>query len=99
MKKLSQFLKVHISEMPGTIYLKFRMWGTDGTGHLHSKKITQFCTSSMKCVIVLPVKILMGMACRLLGLHDTLLCVLIRQGPNFSLNVHTTMQITYLVKW
>jgi len=34
-KKLSQFLKVHISEMPGTIYLKFGMWGTDGGGHLH----------------------------------------------------------------
>jgi len=29
MKKLSQFLKVYISEMPGVIYLKFGMWGTD----------------------------------------------------------------------
>jgi len=37
MKKLSQFLKVHISEMPGKIYLKFGMWGTDGGGHFHSK--------------------------------------------------------------
>jgi len=36
-KKLSQFLEVHISEMPGTILLKFGMWGTDGGGHHHSK--------------------------------------------------------------
>jgi len=36
-KKLSQFLEVHISETPGTIYLKFRIWGTDVGGHLHSK--------------------------------------------------------------
>jgi len=37
MKKLSQFLKVHISEMPGAIELKFGMWGTDGGGQFHSK--------------------------------------------------------------
>jgi len=36
-KKLSQFLKIHISETPGTIYLKFGMWGTDGGVRLHSK--------------------------------------------------------------
>jgi len=36
-KKLSQFMEVHILEMPGAIYLKFRMWGTDVGGHLHSK--------------------------------------------------------------
>jgi len=36
-KKLSQFLEVHISETPGTIYLKFRIWGTEVGGHLHSK--------------------------------------------------------------
>ena len=36
-KKLSQFLEVHISEMPGAIQLKFEMWGTDSGGHLHSK--------------------------------------------------------------
>jgi len=33
MKKLSQFLKVHISKTPGAIYL----WGTDSGGRLHSK--------------------------------------------------------------
>jgi len=42
MKKLSQFLKVYISETPGAIYLKFGMWGTDGGGHLHSKKSPGF---------------------------------------------------------
>ena len=36
-KKLSQYLEVHISKTPGTIYLKFEMWGTDGGGCLHSK--------------------------------------------------------------
>jgi len=32
-KKLSQF---YILEVPGTIQLKFGMWGTDSGGHLHS---------------------------------------------------------------
>jgi len=37
MKKLSQFLEVHISETPGMIYLNFEIWGTEVGGHLHSK--------------------------------------------------------------
>jgi len=37
MKKLSQFSEVYISEIPGVIWLKFGMWGTDGGGYLHSK--------------------------------------------------------------
>ena len=37
MKKLSQFLEVHISETSGAIYLKFGIWGTDVGGHVHSK--------------------------------------------------------------
>ena len=37
MKKLSQFLEVHISEMLVVIYLKFGMWGTNVGGHLHIK--------------------------------------------------------------
>jgi len=37
MKKLSQFLEVHIAEKPGAIYLKFGIWGADVGGHLHSK--------------------------------------------------------------
>jgi len=36
-KKLSQFLEIHISEMPGAIYMKFGIWGTDVEGHLLSK--------------------------------------------------------------
>ena len=36
-KKLSQYLKVHISKTPGAIYLKFEIWGTDGGGHFHSQ--------------------------------------------------------------
>ena len=36
-KKLGQFLEVHISEIPGVIYLKFGTWGTDVGAHLHSK--------------------------------------------------------------
>ena len=36
-KKLSQCLKVHISEMPDAIYLKFGMWGTGGGGHIQSR--------------------------------------------------------------
>ena len=37
MKKLGQFLEVHILETLCMIYFKFAMWGTDGGGHLHSK--------------------------------------------------------------
>ena len=50
---------------------------------ISTAKFTRFCTSSTKlhmrenCVIVLPVSILMGMACWLLGPHNTLPCVLI----------------------
>jgi len=83
-KKLSQFLEVHISEMPGK---KFGMWGTDSGRHLHSK-IVRFCTSSTKlcmpenCIIVLPVNILMGVARRLLGLHNTLPCFLMQMSCN-----------------
>ena len=43
MKELSQFLKVHISEIPGAIKLKFGMWGTDGGGNLHSKNRPVLC--------------------------------------------------------
>ena len=44
-KKLSQFLKVHILLMPGTIYLKIGVWSTDGS----TAKIARFhisCTKS-----------------------------------------------------
>jgi len=36
-KKLSQFLKAHILKTPGTISLKYEVWGTDGGGYFHSK--------------------------------------------------------------
>ena len=36
-KKLSQFLKSHISGMLETISLKFGMWGTEVGGRVHSK--------------------------------------------------------------
>ena len=36
-KKLSQFLKLHISEMLEAILLKFEMWSAEVGGHVHSK--------------------------------------------------------------
>ena len=36
-KKLSQFLKSHISGMLEVILLKFGVWTTDSGGHFHSK--------------------------------------------------------------
>ena len=36
-KKLSQFLKSHISGIPEVISLKFGMWGTEVGGRVHSK--------------------------------------------------------------
>ena len=37
MKKLSQFLKSHILEMLEAILLKFGIWNTDISVHVHSK--------------------------------------------------------------
>ena len=37
MKKLSQFLKLHISGTPEAISLKFGMWSAEVGGHVHSK--------------------------------------------------------------
>ena len=37
MKKLSQFLKLHILSTLEVILLKFGMWSTDVGGHVHSK--------------------------------------------------------------
>ena len=36
-KKLSQFLKSHISGTPEAISLKFGMWSAEGGGSVHSK--------------------------------------------------------------
>ena len=78
-EKLSQFLKVYISEMPDMILLQFGMWDTDGEGS-STAKIVQFHKNSTKvhicenCIIVFPVNILTNVECQLLGLHYTLLC-------------------------
>ena len=37
MKKLSQFMKSHISGTPEAISLKFGMWSTEVRGSVHSK--------------------------------------------------------------
>ena len=79
MKKLSQFLEVHISETPGTIYLKCGVLTVEG---ISTAKIVQFRKSTTKVhirenrIIVLPVNILTGVVHRLLGPYDTLPCVL-----------------------
>ena len=84
-KKLSQFLKSHISGTPEAISLKFGMWGTEVGGHVHSKIVLfhQGSTELRRCknrVFVLPVNILTGVVRQLLGPHDTLPCVLIHLG-------------------
>jgi len=58
---------------------------------IFTAEIVRFCKSSMKlricenCIFVLPVSILTGVARRLLGPHDTLLCVLIQTNVNIYL--------------
>ena len=80
-KKLSQFLKSHISGTREAISLKFGMWSAAVGGHVHSK-IVLFHQGSTElrrcenCVFFLPVNILTGVTRRLLGPHDTLPCVL-----------------------
>ena len=81
-KKLSQFLKSHISGTLEAISLKFGMWSAAVGGNVHSK-IVLFHQGSTElrrcenCVFFLPVNILTGVTRRLLGPHDTLPCVLI----------------------
>ena len=76
-KKLSQFLKSHISGTLKAISLKFGMWGAEVEG-VSTVKIVLFHQGSTElrrcenCVFFLPVNILTGVACRLLGPHDTL---------------------------
>ena len=81
-KKLSQFLKSHISGIPQAISLKFEMWSTEVGGNVHSK----ICLVSSRHHRATEVRILRflsscqythGVARRLLGSHDTLPCVLI----------------------
>ena len=81
-KKLSQFVKSHISGTLEAILLKFGMWSAEVGGSVHSKNrlFDQGSIELWRCenyVFTLPVNILTGVACRLLGPHNTLPCVLI----------------------
>ena len=81
-KKLSQFLKSHISGMPEAISLKFGMWSTEVGGNVHSK-ICLVSSRQHRATEVRKLRFLSscqythGVARRLLGPHDTLPCVLI----------------------
>ena len=82
-EKLTQFLKSYISGMLEAISLKFGMWSTE-VGGMSIAKIVVFhqgSTELRRCenyVFLLPVNILTRVAHRILGLHDTLPCILIR---------------------
>ena len=96
-KKLSQFLKSHISGMLEVILLKFGMWSTEVAG-MTTAKIVLFHQGSIElrrcenCVYVLPVNIHTSVARRLLGPHDTTMCldswpVLLLMVNNFRLGL------------
>ena len=81
-KKLSQFLKSHISGMPEAISLKFGMWSIEVGGNVHSKiylvsSRQHRATEVRKLRFVSSCQYTHGVARRLLGPHDTLPCVLI----------------------
>ena len=80
-KKLSQFLKSHISGMLEAMSFKFGMWSTEVGGSVHSKNRLvsprKHRATEVRKLRLLPVNILTGVARRLLGPHDTLSCVLI----------------------
>ena len=73
-KKLSQFLKPHISGTLEAILLKFGMWSLKLEG-MSTAKIVLFHQGSTElqryenCVFVLPVNILTGVVRQLLGPH------------------------------
>ena len=81
-KKLSQFLKSHISRMPEAISLKFGMWSTEVGGNVHSKiclvsSRQHSATEVRKLPFLSSCQYTHGVARQLLGPHDTLPCVLI----------------------
>ena len=81
-KKLSQFVKSHISGMPEAISLKFGMWSTEVGGNVHSKirlvsSRQHRATEVQKVHFLSSCQYTHGVARRLLGPHDTLPCVLI----------------------
>ena len=73
MKKLSQFLKSHISGTPEAILLKFGMWGKARPQQKSSCfiKAAQSYGGAKNCVFILPVNILMSVTRWLLGTHNT----------------------------
>ena len=79
-KKLSQFLKSHISGTREEISLKFGMWSTEVGGNVHSK-ICLVSSRQHRATEVRKLRFLSscqythGVARRLLGPHDTLPCV------------------------
>ena len=80
-KKLSQFLKSHISGMPEAILLKFGMWSTEVGGNVHSKICVvssrqHRATEVRKLCFLSSCQYTHGVARWLLGPHDTLPCVL-----------------------
>ena len=81
-KKLSQFLKSHISGMPEAISLKFGMWSAEVGGSVHSRhrlvsSRQHRATEVRKLRFLSSCQYTHGVARRLLGPHDTLPCVLI----------------------
>ena len=105
-KKLSQFLKSHISGMPEAISLKFGMWSTEVGGNVHSK-ICLVSSRQHRATEVRKLRFLSscqythGVARRLLGPHDTLPCVLILYiyiacKSSLFLTVLVLIQITQL---
>ena len=86
-KKLSQFLKLHISGTLEAISLKFGMWSAEGGRSVHSKNLLvssrQHRATEVRILRFLsscqPVNILTGVTRRLLGPHDTLPCVLMNE--------------------
>ena len=71
-KKLSQFLKSHISGMPESISLKCGMWSAEVGGNVHSKirlvsSRRHRATEVGNCVFFLPVNILTELRAGFLG--------------------------------
>ena len=81
-KKLSQFVKSHISGMPEVLLLNFGMWSTEVGGSVHSKirlvsSRQHRATEVRKLHFLSSCRYTHRVARRLLGPHDTLPCVLI----------------------
>ena len=81
-KKLSQFLKSHISGTREAISLKFGMWSAAVGGNVHSKNRLvssrkHRATEVRKLRFLSSCQYTHGVTRRLLGPHDTLPCVLI----------------------